>query len=58
MLREEAQLAAASGDRPRAMHAYRLFVALRAGADGPLQADVRRARAELARLMREARAAR
>ena len=53
MLRAEARLAAATGDRARAMHAYRRYVALRAVAEAPLQSDVQQARAELARLERD-----
>ena len=53
MLREEARLAALTGDRDGAIHAYRLFIGLRAAAEPTLQAEVRHARAELARLERE-----
>ena len=53
MLRAEARMAAATGDRARAMHAYRRYIALRAVAEAPLQSEVQQARAELARLERE-----
>jgi hypothetical protein len=55
MLREEARLAAVTGDRAGAVRAYRLFVALRGTAEAPLLREVQRAREEMARLAREAR---
>ena len=53
MLREEGRLAALVGDREGAIGAYRLFIALRAAAEPPLQPDVSHAQAEVARLERE-----
>jgi hypothetical protein len=43
-LREEARYATATGDRAGAQSAYTRYLALRAGADSILAADVQRAR--------------
>jgi hypothetical protein len=55
LLHDEARLAAAMGERPQAMHAYRLFIALRDSADAQLQPEVLQARAGLTRLTKELR---
>ena len=55
MLREEGRLAALTGDRERAIRAYRHFLALRPDPAPRLRADRDRVRAELARLEAAAR---
>lgn len=54
-LRDEARLAALTGDREGAIRAYRHYLALRSDPEPPLEADVAAARAELDRLLREGR---
>jgi DNA-binding SARP family transcriptional activator/tetratricopeptide (TPR) repeat protein len=51
MLRDEARLAAATGDVDGAIRAYRIFIALRRDAEPPLQPQVEIARQELTRLI-------
>ena len=53
-LKEQGRLGALAGDRRGAIQAYERYVALRENADRPLQAEVARIRAELARLRRQA----
>jgi hypothetical protein len=52
-LREEARLAALTGDREGAILAYRHYLALRSAPDPALARDARNARAALERLMRQ-----
>ncbi|HMA38525.1 MAG TPA: protein kinase [Gemmatimonadales bacterium] len=49
-LRQEGRLAEATGDRPGAITAYRRYLALRSRPEPPVQGEVDRVRAELARL--------
>ncbi len=50
ILREEARLAARTGDRPGAVRAARHYAALRAGAEPALRDDARRAAVDVSRL--------
>jgi hypothetical protein len=52
-LREEARLAALTGDREGAIRAYRHYLALRSAPDSALERDARNASAALERLMRQ-----
>ena len=52
-LRDEARLAALTGDREGAINAYQHYLALRSDPEPLLQADANAARAELARLLKE-----
>jgi len=52
-MREEGRLAAATGDREGAAHAYRRYLTLRENAEPSLQPQVVKVRAELARIERE-----
>jgi hypothetical protein len=54
-LREEGRLAALTGDREGAIEAYSHYLTLRYNPEPPVQPEVDRARAELARLVGESR---
>ena len=50
-LRDEARLAALTGDREGAIRAYEHYIALRSNPEPILEADARAARVELAKLL-------
>jgi hypothetical protein len=49
-LRQEARLAALTGDRPGAVQAWQHYLALRSDPEPAMRGDAERARAELAKL--------